>query len=402
MNIPEEYRFIIQLGRALHRYGIPSYRIQEFLKEVATEQKISGDFMDTPTWVNYVFYDEDDYSQNYNYIKNMSPGELNLGALAESVDITNSFLKGNDSVSEARAKLTALEKNDFSCSSVLLIACFGISSFTFALMMQSTWFSSFFALFVGIIIGLLATMAVKFSYLKSALEPIAALVATLLNGIGFYFFPEIDLAMNIIASIILFVPGLSLTTAIEEITSKSLVSGTAKLFDALVSLFKQFFGVMLGISLLLYFIELPENIIGQQTPSWVSWLAIPLFLLSLLPVFYVRKKEFLPALFIGCLSFSIMISLQSLGLMMSSFIGAIAVIMISKLLKKVTGSPNLVFSTIGIIMLVPGSKAFLGLSRAFEISSTAESASKVGIQVVYILMGVIGGLIFSGVFNHKH
>ncbi len=59
----------------------------------------------------------------------------------------------------------------------------------------------------------------------------------------------------------------------------------------------------------------------------------------------------------------------------------------------------MVFSTLGIIMLVPGSRAFIGLTGALEMSSTAQSASNIGEQVVYALMGIIGGLIFSGVFK---
>jgi hypothetical protein len=51
-------------------------------------------------------------------------------------------------------------------------------------------------------------------------------------------------------------------------------------------------------------------------------------------------------------------------------------------------------------MLVPGSKAFIGISTVF-LGSPIESAGNLGSQVAYILMGVIGGLLFSGSFNTK-
>jgi uncharacterized membrane protein YjjB (DUF3815 family) len=53
----------------------------------------------------------------------------------------------------------------------------------------------------------------------------------------------------------------------------------------------------------------------------------------------------------------------------------------------------------GIIMLVPGSKAFIGLSTLFFDSHL--SNSNMGEQVLYIFMGIIGGLIFSGTFMDK-
>jgi uncharacterized membrane protein YjjP (DUF1212 family) len=66
----------------------------------------------------------------------------------------------------------------------------------------------------------------------------------------------LNVGLSIISAIIIFVPGLSLTIALEEITSKNLVSGTAKLFDAIISFFiKQFFGVILGLTCLKFVID---------------------------------------------------------------------------------------------------------------------------------------------------
>ncbi len=398
MNIPEEYRFIIQLGRALHRYGVPSYRIQEYLSEVANEQRIRGDFMDLPTWVNYVFYEDDD-KQTYNYVRNTDPGEINLGALSRSVDITNRFLTNEISVSEARRDLKVLEHESSTYPQWMQVMAYGATAASFVVMMHSNFLSVIVAFVVGLIVGGCAWFAQRSSYLNSALESIAAFVATLLTGLAFFFFPQINLTLNIIAAIIVFVPGLSLTTAIEEITSKSLVSGTAKLFDAMISLFKQFFGVMLGLAVLLSFFEMPTMLGDSGLPLWMSWAAIPFFLLSLMPVLNVRSSDIWGCVVTGFVSFFLMVTLESGGLMMSTFLGAISVVIISKLLNKITGAPKIVFSTLGIIMLVPGSKAFIGLTSAFEINSTTQSAALIGEQVVYVLMGIIGGLIFSGVFK---
>lgn len=398
MNIPEEYRFIVQLGRALHKYGVPSYRIQEYLTEVANTQNIRGDFMDLPTWVNYVFYEDDD-QQTYNYIRNAEPGVYDLGALSRTVAITDQFLNKEITISQARNSLSDLEKKGSFYPRWMQVFTYGIGASAFVLMMQTNWLSVIVAFFVGFIVGVCAYFAQRSDYLNSAFETIAAFVATVLTGLAFYFFPEINLTLNIIGAIIVFVPGLSITTAIEEITSKSLVSGTAKLFDAMISLFKQFFGVMLGLALLLNFMDLPVMRVVDSMPLWCSWLGIPLFLLSLMPVFNVRRQDILGCILVGFVVFAVMVSLEPGGLMISTFLGAISVVIISKLLKGWTGAPRLVFSTLGIIMLVPGSKAFIGLSSAFEIDSTMQSASHIGVQVAYVLMGIIGGLIISGVFK---
>ena len=51
-------------------------------------------------------------------------------------------------------------------------------------------------------------------------------------------------------------------------------------------------------------------------------------------------------------------------------------------------------------MLVPGSKSFMGLSNSF-LNSSIISTNNLYEQVAFILMGIIGGLLFSGVFRKQ-
>jgi hypothetical protein len=51
-------------------------------------------------------------------------------------------------------------------------------------------------------------------------------------------------------------------------------------------------------------------------------------------------------------------------------------------------------------MLVPGSKSFMGLSNSF-LNSSIITADNLYQQVAFILMGIIGGLLFAGVFRNQ-
>lgn len=400
LHIPEEYRFIIELGHALHKYGVPSYRIQEYLSEVARAQKLKGDFMDLPTWVNFVFYDNDDDEHNtYSYIRNTEPGGLDLGALTRSINITDNFLSKQLTVSEARRQLRQLNCQGSTYPVCMQIGTYGMTAASFSMIMGSNWMSVIVAFIVGVAVGVVAFFSQKSEYLNTAFESISVFVATILTGLFSLYYPQLNFTLIIISSIIVMVPGLSMTTALEEITSKSLVSGTSKLFSAVLSLFKQFFGGMLGLVVLQNLVNLPQYTPTTPIAEWITWLAIPLFCASLMPAFNVHRKDIIGGVIVGVISFSMTLAFKELGLMMSSFVGAIAVVISSKAMKKITKSPKLVYSTLGIIMLVPGSKAFLGLSSAFKFGTVAESAGQVSEQVIHILMGVIGGLIFSGVFK---
>ena len=87
------------------------------------------------------------------------------------------------------------------------------------------------------------------------------------------------------------------------------------------------------------------------------------------------------------------------GILVSIFLGTIVAVTTSKIFAHITKVPRLVYLIPGIIMLVPGSKAFIGLSTMFL--ETQVSNGYMGEQVLYIFMGIIGGLIFSGTFMDK-
>ncbi|NOU58536.1 threonine/serine ThrE exporter family protein [Marinifilum caeruleilacunae] len=394
MQIPQKYKFIVQLGKALHTYGVPSYKSQIYLSEIAEKKGIKGSFMDTPTWINYVFYEEDDHT--YNYVECVPPGELNLGALSKIVEITNHVLSNKLSFADAKLKIEQIKTAPLGYGKWVELIAFMTSAGAFSIILDTSWTSAIIASILGAIIYGITLIANRSDYIRSILESLVAFVATVITGVLSLYFEQVNISMTILASIIVFIPGLSITTALEEITSRSLVSGTAKLFDALVSLFKQFFGVVLGLAILPLFIDLQPNTVINDVPQWVDYFAIVLLAMSLLPVFKVRPKDLLFCVIAGFISYHTTTLLDFSGILMSIFIGTIAAVCCSKLFSRITKSPELVFLVPGIIMLVPGSKAFIGLSSVFL--NAADAPHNMGEQILYIFMGIIGGLIFSGSF----
>lgn len=396
MQVPHKYKFIVQLGKALHTYGVPSYKSQKYLTEVAALKGIKASFMDTPTWVNYVFYEEDEHT--YNYVECVPPGELNLGALSAVVEITRKVLANKLSFNEAKIKIEEIESSQTGYSKPVELLSYTLSAGAFSVILDTNWTSVFAATGIGALVYGVTLLAKKSSYIRSTLESLVAFLATIITGFLTVYFEQVHISMTILASIIIFIPGLAITTALEEITSKSLVSGTAKLFDALISLFKQFFGVVMGLAILSQFMELKHSEIIRDIPTWVDYPAILLLASSLLPVFKVRIKDMPLAVITGFVCFSITVLFDFTGILTSIFLGTLAAAGISKLFSHLTKTPRLVYLIPGIIMLVPGSKAFITLSTVFLDSP---GSTNMGEQVLYIFMGIIGGLIFSGSFMNK-
>ena len=176
------------------------------------------------------------------------------------------------------------------------------------------------------------------------------------------------------------------------------MSGTAKLFDAIISLFKQFFGVILGLTCLKFVINVEIFNHISTIPNWVIFLAIPIFSMSLLPIFQVRKKDMFFGVLSGIVGFFLAYSLSFAGILFSTFAGTIGIVIAGYFFGKITKTPKTVYITQGIIMLVPGSKSLFGLSNVF-LNTTIVNVGNIGEQVAYILMGILGGLLFAGVFK---
>ena len=186
MKPPKEFQFIIELGKTLHISGVPSYKIQDYLKEIAHKKNIEGTFMDLPTWINYAFYKNG--LEIYHYIEGIPPGELNLGSLSKSVEITNQVVDNKIEIKKAEQALKDLQKNPPSVPLWLEIFAYGLSAFSFSVIVGSNWISSIVSFLMGAIVGILTILARKSKYLTSTLESFSAFVATVLVGLILHFF----------------------------------------------------------------------------------------------------------------------------------------------------------------------------------------------------------------------
>lgn len=398
MKTPKKYQFIIELGKALHTYGIPTYKIQTYLTKVAKTQEIKGTFMDLPTWINYVFYEDD--NQTYNYIECIPPGVLNLGALSRIEEVTNKLIAKEIDHSGVEEELILINNETKKVNHLLLTLSYAIASGAFSLMIGTNWISFIFSLIFGALVYFMVYLSSKSNYLETVLESLTSFIVTILACLAHSYYPNFNVGITILSSIIIFIPGLAITTALEEITSKNLVSGGAKLFDAIISLFKQFFGVLLGLALMSSLIDFTNLGHISEMPRWIMFLSIPLFSISLLAIFQVRKKDMILGILTGVLAFFLTVFFSGAGVLLSTFIGTIVTVAISNLFSRITKSPTTVYLTQGIIMLVPGSKSFMGLSNSF-LNSSIINTTNLYEQVAYILMGIIGGLLFAGVFRKQ-
>jgi uncharacterized membrane protein YjjP (DUF1212 family) len=392
----EKRRFIIRLGKALHKFGTPAYRLEAHLNNVAEILSLYASFVITPTALTFVL-SEDDENQEYNHILRVTPGELDLGSLARADELVDELVSGQRTLAEAIDRLDEIANKPNPYGRLLTFLAFGAASGAFAMLMQTSWNDVFWSTLLGLVVCLFTFWAERSKRVTEMLEPISALAAAILASAITLIDPSINMPLVILSAIIAFIPGLALTLALSELAARNLISGTARLMDAVMILFKIYFGSVLGIALGQMFWGEVAFVEPAHTPTWTSWLAVTILSFSLVILFRARIKDAPWGIISGYVAFGASILGASiLGVSLGAFVGAFALGIYSNIFSRMMNLPSSIVKLLGLVVLVPGSKVYIGLNHAIS-GQNILNETDIGSQAFLIFMSLVAGLIFANV-----
>ncbi|GAB1135180.1 MULTISPECIES: threonine/serine ThrE exporter family protein [Shewanella] len=391
----EKRRFIIKLGKALHKFGTPAYRLETHLQTVAKTLGIEGYFLISPTSMTFVL--QHDTDQEYNHVARVKPGELDLGSLARTDALVQELSLGQRSLSEALERLDEIANKPNPYGPVLTLGAFGTSAAAFAMLMGSSWNDVFWSALIGMLVYGLVFSAERSRRMAELLEPLAAMLA----GFAACGLAQLDAGLNIpvvvLSGIIVFIPGLALTLGLAELAARDLMSGTMRIMDAVMLLFKLYFGAVLGVAIGNALFGESLYIEPMPLPRWAIWSAVPILSMALVFIFKARLKDAPWGVLAGIVAFfSAMFGGLYLGDSLGIFFGALAVGIYANLFARWMKAPASIALLQGIVILVPGSKTYIGLNVLIS-GETMLNQSHLGSQIFLIFMSLIAGLIFSNV-----
>lgn len=395
-NFIGKHRFIIKLGKALHKYGTPSYRLEAHLQSIATFLELQACFIITPTALTFVL-SEDTEHQQYNHMVRVKPGELDLGSLARTDELVDELISGQRTLTESLERLEDIDNKPNPYPRILTFLAFGASSGAFAMLMHTSWNDVIWSTLLGFVVYLFSFWAEHSRRVTDMLEPVAALSAALLASAATLLDPSINVPLVILSGIIAFIPGLALTIGLSELAARHLMSGTARIMDAMMSFFKLYFGAVLGMALAKLFWGEIDFVQSVAIPLWTSWLAVTILSFSLVILFKARKRDAPWGIVSGFVAYgaSIIGSIY-LGIALGAFAGAFALGLYGNLFSRIMKLPSSIVKILGLVVLVPGSKVYIGLNTAVS-GQTMLNATDVGSQTFLIFMSLVAGLIFSNV-----
>jgi uncharacterized membrane protein YjjP (DUF1212 family) len=393
----QQRRFIIKLGKALHKYGTPAYRLETHLQEVSTFLKLESNFMLTPTSLTFVISAENQDHQEYSHIVRVKPGELDLGALARIDELVDELASEQRTLPEALERLDDIPNKPPPYGQLLPFLSYGGASGAFAMLMHTNWNSIIWSALIGLVVYGFQFWSEKSPRIAGALEPLVALISALLASAIAVFDPTTNVPLVVLSSIIVYIPGLALTLGLSELSARNLMSGTARIMDAVMSLFKLYFGAVLGVSIAGLIWTDTAFTPSADTPLWTSWLAVTTLGLSLIVLFKMRVKDAPWGMLSGFISYSAtLLGSLFLGAALGGFIGAFALGIYSNIFSRLKHLPSTIVMLLGLVTLVPGSKIYIGLNSAV-CGENMLNTTDIGAQSFFILMSLVAGLIFADV-----
>ncbi len=390
-------RFILKLGKMLHKYGSPSFRLEAYLTEIATHFGLHAAFNSTPTTLSIVLW-SDRHEDEYNHSARMQPGELDMNSLSRTDELAYQLLSGDISLAEADKHLDEIDVMPSPYGKSLTGVAFSLSTSAFAMLMGAGWSEIIYSGLLGGMVYFWTLWALRSKRVNLMLEPVASFsVGFMACVINHYSSSGFNIWLIILSSLIILVPGLSLTIGLAEISSRNLVSGTARVMDATMQLFKLYFGAFLGVSLGYQLFGQQELAMAVTLPFWVNWLGVFMLSVGLVAIFRTPIKHVpwaITSTFIAYAASTWSSSYLENGL--GAFVGAFALGVFANIFSRIANAPSTIVAMPGLLVLVPGSKTYIGLN-SFISGQDIIKTDHLAQETFLILMSLVAGLIFANV-----
>ena len=392
-------KFILKLGKMLHKIRCTVlFRLEAYLSEVASYLGVHSSFNSIPTSLSIVLW-SDRHEDEYNHTARMQPGELDMNALSRTDELAFRLFSGEITLQEADKELDEIDALHSPYGNSSTGVAFGLSTSAFALLMGAGPDEILWSGVLGMLVYLWTLWSVRSRRVNLMLEPVSSFTVALgACAISYYLDIGLNLWLVVLSSLIILVPGLSLTMGLAELSTRNLVSGTARVMDAIMQLFKLYFGAFLGISLGHHMFGALEVHPATALPVWANWVGVLMLSIGLVAIFRTRMKHVPWAIMSTFIAYGAStLSSAYLENGLGAFMGAFALGVFSKpVFSRLANAPSTIVAMHGLIVLVPGSKTYIGLN-SFISGEEFIKADHIGQETFLILMSLVAGLIFANV-----
>ena len=381
---------ILELGRGLHEAGAPSHRIEDAMSVLSRRLGVIGHFFTTPTSIFASFGPPE---EQRTALLRVEPADVNLGRMSQLDDLLREVERGRHEPDEAIVRLRRIASAPDRYGVLLTIACFGIASAAVARFLGGGVPEIVAGAAIGVQTGVLAQLAALRPAAARVFEWVAALAAALAALLWAVILGPLVPLTAALAGLIVLVPGLSLAQAFTEISTRHLVSGTARLAGAAMTFLAIGFGLALGSRL--------QPMVGAAAaaapiaplPAWTEIVALVVAPVALTVLFRARPRDLWVILGAGIVAFAVARAGSRLGGEVGMLLAAFALGVAGNLYARAFRQPAAVPVVPGLIILVPGIMGVRSIGTL--IARDVVSGMELAFTLVVLTTALAAGLLLA-------
>ncbi len=387
-------KLLLKMGKAISEAGAPAHRLESSMQVLLDKFEMEGNFFSMPTALFATLGDEE---VQRTYMVRTSPKDIDLAKISDLSDVINRLESDELGIDAAYAEITEICKAKPSYHPLLAIFSIGLASASLAGLFQGSWFDVIMALIMGWLTGIIIFLSAKHAHLSLLFTPIAATTVGFVAMSISYYFKSIDHFIVSLSGLIILVPGLGITTAIRELSTGHLVSGSARMAGAVTTFLLLSFGLALGFMLAIGLYGPVEIHKLTAVPTWFVYLSVLTISLAFTVLFNAKPVDFIWILLTASIA---IFGAKYAGIWLqspfSSFAAVLAVSVAGNIFSLITKKPASIMHIPGVMLLVPGSIGFKSLAAMLDNHTIdgVQTAFSALLVAVALAVGLIAGNLF--------
>jgi uncharacterized membrane protein YjjP (DUF1212 family) len=388
-------QFVLDLGRAMHALGSPAYRVEDTMVACSRAMGLDGSFFATPTAIFAAIGEPGEEAKTT--LLRVVPGDHDLGRLAALYRIRDRVVLGGLAAERGVAEVRAVLNVPSRVRVWRDVLAHGLVGAGAAVLLGGGGREVAVAGGAGLLSGgfvALSSLRPALGDVQGALTCAAvAFVARLASA----WLPGLHVPVVTLAAIVVLLPGLSFTTALAELAMRHLAAGSARLLGTLAVLLTMTIGVGIGdrcAAMIVGATAAPEplarlGIVWITAALAATWLAFAVLLRA------TGKQSVLVLLAVAAGFGGARLGSAVLGDQLGAVVGALVVTMLGNLIARLLRQPAAIVRTPGLLLLVPGSLGFTGLTTA--LSGDFDASAPLAFRMLLTGGAIVAGMLFAGV-----
>lgn len=396
LSAAEFAEYLLEIGGTLLSYGCSTHRLEQLVREVARLEGYEAHVFAVPTGIFLTLQGGELQAPLFRMIR-VEEWSVDLERLMLVDRIVNEVAAHELSIVDARLRLHELDRRPPPYPRALVAAATAGAAGAAAVFFRGGPWEALLGAIGGAAIGAVVSLLGRSRSARYLSDFVGAVVAALIAGVATRIWPELSREVLVLSGVILLVPGMALTTGLSELARKNLVSGAARLMEALIT----FLSIVFGIAMVVGF----ESMLGgaPATPTPPQGLSLPFQGLALLiaslsfgVLFRVPRRWLVTAVASGAVAWiATLAGAAWLPAHIAAFAAALALCLFANGVARVTRRPSQAFLLPGMVLLVPGSFGFRSLEALLR-GDLLGGALK-GFEMFLIAGALVTGLLVANV-----